>query len=409
MASVCVIREWYYPICARVSREVDALLRAGHQVDVICVARQGQPRLERIGALSVHRLPIARRRGSALRYLFEYTMFLVAAGFLAAKLHLRRRFDLVQVNSMPDALVFAALVPRLLGARVLLDLHEVMPEYFGTKYKRPLSHPVVRVLAFIEQQSIRFAHAVITCTDPMRERFIERGAPPEKIAVLLNALDEEKFDTRSYRDAARSDDDFVLVSHGTIDESYGVDLTVRAVALLKDTIPGLRLRIYGDGPRREALRALVSELDLDDQVWFSAGWLPRGELLPRVAEADAGVRAVRRDAFTDMTNCNKMYELVALRKPVIISRTRAVEAYFGDDCFQFFQSGNVSDLARAIREIYVDPGLRSRLVRRASEVAEPYRWAHQQKRYLGIVQRLVGRADMRGRPRATVVKSGGEP
>src|SRR5213079_3791610 len=150
-------------------------LRAGHEVDVICATLPGEPRLERRGALTIHRLPIARRRAGLWRYLFEFVAFQILATVLAAALHLRRRYDIVQVHSLPDWLVFAAIVPRLLGARVLLDLHECMPEYLTTRYKRPERARSVRLMSFLEQASIRFASAVITCTDQMRERFVERG------------------------------------------------------------------------------------------------------------------------------------------------------------------------------------------------------------------------------------------
>lgn len=87
---------------------------------------------------------------------------------------------------MPDALVFAALVPRLLGARVLLDLHECMPESFATKYDVDRTHPIVRLLSWLEQRSIAFADHAITCTELQREAFVGRGAARDKIEVVLN-------------------------------------------------------------------------------------------------------------------------------------------------------------------------------------------------------------------------------
>jgi len=293
------------------------------------------------------------------------------------------------VNTLPDWLVFAALVPKLLGARVLLDLHECMPEYGATKYHLSPGHPVVRALVWLEQASIRFADGVTTCTDQMRDLFVSRGAPPEKIGVVLNSMDEERLAPQRYAAPKRDDDLFVLVYHGTLDPNFGVDLAIRAVARLRDSIPGLRLRIYGEGPQRPSLEALVAELGVDDRVWFSRRFLPIPELLPCIAAADAGVVAIRRDAFRDLTHCNKMYDLIAMRKPVIISRTRAVEAYFGDDCFALFESGDDRDLARAIARLHADPALRERLVLRASEVNEPYRWIHQQDRYLDAVRALL--------------------
>jgi len=389
VARICLIRAWYFSVDARVTREVQALLRAGHEVDVICATMPGEPRLERRGALTIHRLPIARRRAGLWRYLFEFVAFQILATLLAAALHLRRRYDIVQVHSLPDWLVFAAIVPRLLGARVLLDLHECMPEYFITKYQLPSDHAVVRVLMLLEQASIRFAHSVITCTEQMRQRFIERGAPAEKIAVILNSFDEERFDPQRYPRTRSLGNPFVLVCHGTIDENYGLDVAIRAVALLRPRIPQLRLEIYGDGTHRASLMALARELGLDAIVWFSDGFIPVEALLPRIADADVGVVAIRRDAFRDLTHCNKMYDLVAMRKPVVISRTTAVSAYFGDDCFQMFESGDERDLARAVEGLYADPALREQLVRRASEVAEPYRWAHQREHYIDVVRRLL--------------------
>jgi glycosyltransferase involved in cell wall biosynthesis len=404
MARICVIRHWYYPNDPRVHREVEALRRAGHHVDLICAGQPGQPNRERHAGLSIWRIPLARRRGSLPRYLFEYGMFLVAATVLAGLLFVRRRHAVVQVNSLPDWLVFAAVIPKLFGARVVLDLHECMPEYFATKYKLPLGHRLVRTLMFLEQASIRFADFVITCTDQMRERFVERGAPPDKIGVVLNACDEDRFDPNGYQPLVGNSDRFELICHGTIDENYGLDIAVRAVGLLRDRIPGIHLGIYGDGTHRSSVEALSKELDLEDRVTFSRGWLKQEELLRRIAEADAGVVAIRRDAFRDLTHCNKMYDLVAMKRPVIISRTRAVEAYFGDQCFQMFESGNEVDLARAIFELYADPDLRERLVRRASEVGEPYRWAHQRTHYVGMLERLVRGRSARPRRRPDVAK-----
>lgn len=406
MARVCLIREWYFPVDERINKEVDALVRAGHEVDIVCAGGPGQRHFERLGPVTVYRLPIARRRAGLLRYLYEFVAFQIGATLFAGALHLRHRYDMVQVNSLPDWLVFAAIIPRLFGARVLLDLHECMPEYTATKTKLPLRHPLIRFVMLLEQASIRFADRVVTCTEPMRERFIERGAPADKIGVVLNSFDEERLEPRRYSSAQRDPEHFTLVCHGTIDENYGLDLVVRAVGLLRERIPGLRLEIYGEGRHRAALEALVAELGLGEHVWFSRGFVPMKELLPRIAAADAGVVAIRRDAFRDLTHCNKMYDLVAMRKPVIISRTRAVEAYFGDDCFLMFESGDERDLARAISELHADPELRDRLVRRATDVAEPYRWVHQRERYLENIRHVLPRAAGRGRRQAVV--AGGE-
>jgi glycosyltransferase involved in cell wall biosynthesis len=390
MARVCVIRHGFYPLDTRVRREVTALAAAGHEVDIVCVRRPGQRWRERAGSVTVYRLPVSHRRAEgALGYVLRYGAFALGAGLLAAGLHVRRRWDVVQVNSMPDALVFAAAVPRVLGARVLLDLHECMPEFFRVKFGVGPRHPAVRLVAATEQASIRFADRVITCTEQMREAFVARGARAGKVAVVLNSSDEALFDAARHPPRPRRPGRLTLLCHGSIEPGYGHDTLVRAAALVRDEIPGLRVEVYGDGAWRRELRRLGDELGLDGTLWMSDGWAPIEELLRAIASADVGVVAMHRNAFRELTHCNKMFDFVAMRRPAIVSRTRAVEAYFGDDAFAMFEAGDEHDLARAIRALYGDPGLGQRLVTRAAAAAEPYRWSEQKRVYLGVVEELL--------------------
>jgi glycosyltransferase involved in cell wall biosynthesis len=291
---------------------------------------------------------------------------------------------------MPDVLVFAAAVPRALGARVLLDLHECMPEFFAVKYEVRSGHPVLRALVAAEQASIRFADAVITCTAEMRETFVRRGADPAKIDVVLNSSDESIFDARRHRPAARRPDRFTVICHGAIERSYGLDTLVRAAGLLRDEIPQLRLEIFGEGTLKPELERLSEQLGLNGTVRFSDGWAPIEQLVEAIARADVGVVAMRRNEFRDLTHCNKMFDFIAMRRPAVVSRTRAVEAYFPESCFALFDSGDERDLARAIRSLYDDPGLGERLVHRAVETSEPYRWVHQREIYRRAVAGLAG-------------------
>ncbi len=389
MARICIIRQGNFPLDPRVRREADALISAGHTVDIICLRTPGMPLFERHGRLTIRRLPLAKRRSSTGRYIFEYLAFLTAAMVLSSALHLRHRYDLVQVNSIPDFLVFAALGPRLLGSPVLLDLHECMPEFFGSKFRTGLQHPIVRVLAWLEQVSIRFASHAITCTEQMREVFVARGTSPEKIEVILNGSDEEVFDVKRFPPRSREPGRFVLVCHGSVEERYGLDTIIRAVALLKDEIPGLRLEIIGEGSFLEELQQLARDLDVEREVYFSEAFLPMEELLRAIAGADAGVVAMKRDPFRDITLCNKMFDFIAMRKPALVSRTRSVEEYFDETCFQMFRSDDEHDLARAIRELHAEPERGERLVRQALQVSEAYRWPQQRERYRAIVEQLI--------------------
>jgi glycosyltransferase involved in cell wall biosynthesis len=239
MARICVVRAFFVPEDVRVRREINALADAGHRVTVICMRSPGSVRRERYGDVEIHRLPMTHRRGGILRYAFEYLAFPLLAALYLGLLDLRRRFDLVQVNTIPDWLVFAAAGPRLRGVPVIVDLHELMPEFFASKFGTTLRHPGVRALARLEQASIRFADLAMTCTEEMRSAFVSRGADADRISVVMNSSEEAIFDPQTFpprRD--RQTGRFSLICHGTIEERYGLDTIIRALRRLDDQIPG---------------------------------------------------------------------------------------------------------------------------------------------------------------------------
>src|SRR6476619_4018442 len=102
MARIAVLRQYYYPLDPRVRREAEALAAAGHEVDVLCMRRAGESARERCNGVDVVRLPLQHHRGGVARYLLEYALFFLAAAGVLTWRHLRRRYDVVQVNTMPD-------------------------------------------------------------------------------------------------------------------------------------------------------------------------------------------------------------------------------------------------------------------------------------------------------------------
>jgi glycosyltransferase involved in cell wall biosynthesis len=181
-----------------------------------------------------------------------------------------------------------------------------------------------------------------------------------------------------------------LISHGTVEERYGLDTAIEAVGLLRDEIPELELKIYGDGSDVARLRHLAADLGVSDRVYFSPGFVPFEDLVHAIATADVGVVAMKRDAFRDLTLAGKMFDFIAMGVPMAVAVTRSVEETFPAECYERFESGDAAGLAQCIRRLHADPAYRARLAARATAHAEPYRWVHQSKRYLENVHRLLG-------------------
>ncbi len=391
---VAIIRHSFYPFELNVKREAEALRDAGFDVDVICLRDRGEAGREIVEGVTVHRLPVGHRRGKILRYLWEYNAFFVLASMKVSRMHFQRRFAAVQVNTMPDYLVFAALVPKLFGARVVLHLHEPIPELFRTMFGDAWYTPgFMAIVELAESVSISFADHCLTVTDQMKRNYMRRGAEPKKITVIVNVPDDRLFhledDARLLEKTARMKADerergvFRVFTHGAIEERYGFDTITRAVARLCAEIPGIQFRFTGSGEYLDEVNALARSEGVADRV-SHLGFVPFEQMIEEILLADVCVVAVKENAYSVLVHTNKMYEYVALQRPVIASRLDSVAAYFRDEAILFFDPGNDEDLADKIRHAWKRPDDMADRVRAATNVYQRYRWAREKTRYLDV-------------------------
>lgn len=380
----------YYPADPRVRREAEALLGAGWAVDIVCLRDRGEPPTADFGGARVYRLPVRRHRGRGLAvYLLEYLVFFLLASLQVTWLHFQCRYDVVQVHNMPDFLVFAALLPRLLGARVVLDIHDLVPELYMLKFGDRPNHPLIWLTRWAERGSTAFAHHVITAGEPFRRRLIARNVLPDKVTVIMNSADPRLFRPVQRTEAGfRKNGCFMLMYHGGLFERYGLDIAIKAVDRLRDEIPGLRFHIYGQGEAADELRQLIEERDLSEWVRLG-GFVPLDEIPELIAAADLGVVPYRRNLFTDLLYPTKAFEYMVLGVPVILARTEAVVQLFGAIPDMFFQPEDVDDLAMRILSLYQDPGRMRRLLDAARRAYVPYAWENQRKEYLLLMHRLA--------------------
>jgi glycosyltransferase involved in cell wall biosynthesis/O-antigen/teichoic acid export membrane protein len=390
MKTACMIVHAYYPADPRVRRETEALLDEGWTVDVICLRDRDELPIENCSGATVYRQPIRRHRGRGVAvYLLEYLVFFVLASFRLAWLFLRHGYDVVQVHNMPDFLVFTALLPRLFGTRVVLDIHDVVPELYMSKFGGDSNHPVVRMTRWVERRSIAFADHVITAGQPFQRKLIARGVPPHKVTVILNSADPRLFHPVHHNgNGYPSNGQFTLMYHGGLFERYGLDIAIRAVHRLRDTVPGLQLHIYGRGEAEDELGRLIAQLDLGKRVRLG-GFVPIDDIPELITKADLGVVPYRQDSFTDLLYPTKAFEYMAMGVPVILARTGAVVELFADVPDMFFQPDNVDDLAARILTLYQSPERRHRLLDAACKAYAPYTWESQRKEYLTLMQRLT--------------------
>ena len=121
----------------RVIREAEAAVSGGFDVDFIVLRRDGEPAREDVAGVRLFHLNQTRYRGAGMiRYALSYIEFFLRCLLKTTWLQVKKRYRVVHVNNMPDFFVFCALVPKLMGAKIVLDIHDPMPNTFASKYKR---------------------------------------------------------------------------------------------------------------------------------------------------------------------------------------------------------------------------------------------------------------------------------
>ena len=383
-----------YPSDPRPRRAAEALAKEGASVEVICLKEtDDEPRCETFNAVNITRIPLKRRRGGKLSYFLQYAVFIVLSGLILAGRSWKRRYDLVHVHNMPDILIFSALIPKILGAKVILDLHDPMPELMMTIFGLRDDSLSVRLLRELEKRSIWFADAVITVNKAVQKIFSARSCPPAKITVVMNSPDEEIFREQepSWLNLTRRElsQPFVIMYHGSLVERHGLDLAVTALRKIRLAIPCAELRIYGRStPFLEDIMDTVRKSELSEVVRYLG---PKS--LEKIAEAiglcDLGIIPNRRSLFTEINTPTRIFEYLSQGKPVLAPRARGILDYFSPQDLVLFELGNADDLAEKMLYVFENPEEVRKMIERGQEVFRAHNWSNERLRFLNLVDDLL--------------------
>ncbi|MEX2159795.1 MAG: glycosyltransferase [Dehalococcoidia bacterium] len=383
---VCIVRQSYFPEEAHVRKNVDALVDAGYTVDVICLRAPGEAASEPYRGGTVRRLPLTHRRGSKLRYAFEYGAFFSMAFAVLTARSLRQRYDIVEVYNIPDVLVFAALPARLAGSKVVLYMFELTPEQAADEWGLPEQHRLIAILRWLEARATGFADRTVVVSPYDGDIIEQRSRPRREPTVVLNVPEERLFNARRSVQAVARNGVFRVFTHGSILRRYGIETLLAALPHMLEEIPTVEVTVLGEGEYRDELTQLAMRLGVSDRVRFP-GWVPIEHVPAEIARADVCVVP----AAVPWLLPNKLFEYVAMGKPVVAAASPSLSGVFSSDAVSYYWPGDARDLARHVIELYTDQSKAQRLASNALRTFEAYRWEHARRIYVGLHDELLVR------------------
>jgi glycosyltransferase involved in cell wall biosynthesis len=265
---VCMVTHSFYESDNRVIRYAETLARRGDSVDVIALRRTiDMPAEEVITGVRVIRIQdrFGKKERSSLSFLWPLLRFLFASAQWITRSHRQNHYDLIHIHNIPDFLVFAAWYPKITGVKVILDIHDIVPEFFLSKFGSDKGSAVKLLLILMERISAAFADHVIIANHLWLDKYVRRSAPLEKCSVFINHVDSRIFKPRVRQSRGHNP---VIMFPGSLEWHQGLDIAVRAFAKLRTRIPAAEFHIYGEGIMKPALVELVKELALGHSVIF---------------------------------------------------------------------------------------------------------------------------------------------
>jgi glycosyltransferase involved in cell wall biosynthesis len=394
-----------YPFDPRPRRTVDALVREGMIVDLICLGDKTALSRESHDGVEILRVRVNKeQRGGRVKYAYRYASFILFSSLIFGLRSVTRGYDLVYVHNMPEVLVLSALIPKALGAKVILDMHDPMPELMMAIFNVSERDRVVRLVRHLEKWSLGRADLVFTVNIACKRLFSSRSCSVGKIDIVMNSPDEQIFPLRRpqlqiHGQTVDKDKPFVILYHGSLVERNGLDLAIDALAGMREKGFALELRVCGHStPYLEHVMhaARIKNVDLR-----YLGPKRLEDLVSEIDCCDVGVIPNHHNAFAQINTPTRIFEYLARGKPVIAPRTPGIRDYFTQESLFFFEAGNSNELAMQIRYIRSHPAEALEMARRGQQIYLAHRWSQERKglvKRVGELLNVTSKFDVRSEP-----------
>jgi glycosyltransferase involved in cell wall biosynthesis len=383
--NIAMVAYTYYSTDPRVKKEAEALAGSGFDVDFFSLRKAGEPGLKMINGVRVYQLNCRHYKGkSNFRYLLSYISFFLRVFFKITYFYFKRKYSLVHINNMPDLLVFTSLIPKIFGAKMILDIHDVMSEVYISKNPLKSGNILSKILIFQERLSSKLSNYVIAVDEYHKNVISGHGIRPDKIKIISNFPDENLFKPSLRK--FKSKKNFTLVFHGTISRVYGLETVIKGIKKACKEIPNLSFKLIGEGDYEKEIQILIKKLNLGGVIDFKNLMIPHEEIPQEIADSDLGI--VSCPQITAVYQ-NKFLEYISMGIPVLIEYNDKVYEYYKDYNLEFYNRSDPDSFADRLRYLYHNKKRYNELKETSRELSKKFKWSDEKKKYIDLVDLLV--------------------
>lgn len=384
----------------RLRKQIDDLLASGYRVSVVTSRHPANARYRDLPHMTVLEYPPPREPGGKIGYVREYGVSFGWATMLSLAAWLHGRVDVVQFCQPPDIYFPLGWTLRGLGAKIVADQRDLMPELFAARYDDE-SPAIIRALRWLERRTQRVAHHTLCTNETFRKRIIGAGAAPERVTIVGNGPVLSRVEAAAADPALRGRHEFLCCWVGEMNRQDHVDLLLRAIAHIVRDLgrTDCGFAAVGNGECLEEVRAESTRLGLDSWVHLPGRLSPEA-VFSYLASADLGLDTSLQAEISPV----KVLEYMAFGLPFVafdVSETRVM----GRGASALVPPGDVEGYARQVVALLDDAARRAEMGGVGRErVRADLAWDRQSAAYLNVMRTLrsIGKAHGRSGGRAAL-------
>lgn len=353
---VCILFQNDFPPEPRLLRTAKALIQLGCEVELFCDSRHGRPQHETLEGMRLTRLRTVASRKNGWRRLAGLPVFwnpIWVWQFLS--LAWRRKFDVIHAINI-TMLPLGYLAAKLLRVPIVYDMYENYPAALQSWKLRGWFNRTFRNPAFAERLDrffMRRVDHVFVVVEESAERARALGAREERLSVVYNTTDVQALLAQPLDEniVQKYHGHFTIVYTGNVSAERGLKTIVAAMSGLRYKIPNVKLVIAGGGPSEQAIRDFVKARALEDFVEIT-GWVDDKLFPSYIHAANVCIVPHPANAFIDTTLPNKLFDYMALGKPVIVSDAKPLARIVREcDCGTVFASNDAESFITAVEHV----------------------------------------------------------